>query len=181
MLMGMSFVVSVFLQEVRGYSAIKTGVVFTAATLGILVSSLAAERLAKRFAQRTLIVAGFVVTLAGIVLLLGLVQASDSVWAFVPGLLLRRPRPRRDAHAVGERRAVELPRGAAGRDLGPVAQRLEPRLVVRHGDRRHDPRLGRRHAGTRAYGWAMAALAVIGLIGLVAALLLPAKIEREAA
>ncbi len=33
--MGVSFVVSVFLQEVRGYSAIKTGVIFTAATLGI--------------------------------------------------------------------------------------------------------------------------------------------------
>ena len=47
--MGVSFVVSVFLQEVRGYSAIKTGVVFTAATLGILASSFAAERLAKRF------------------------------------------------------------------------------------------------------------------------------------
>ena len=88
MLMGTSFVVSVFLQEVRGYSAIKTGVIFTAATLGILVSSLAAERLAKRFAQKTLIVAGFVVTIAGIVLLLGLVRASDSIWAFVPGLAL---------------------------------------------------------------------------------------------
>ena len=58
LLMGVSFVVSVFLQEVRGYSAIKTGVVFTAATLGILFSSLAAERLAKRFTQRTLIVTG---------------------------------------------------------------------------------------------------------------------------
>src|SRR5215213_1992148 len=88
LLMGTSFVVSVFLQEVRGYSAIKTGVIFTAATLGILASSLAAERLAERFPQKTLIVAGFVVTLAGLVLLLGLVRASDSVWAFVPGLLL---------------------------------------------------------------------------------------------
>src|SRR5438309_5546803 len=56
-LMGTSFVVSVFLQEVRGYSAIGTGVVFTAATIGVLVSSFAAQRLAKRYAQRTLIVA----------------------------------------------------------------------------------------------------------------------------
>ena len=88
LLMGTSFVVSVFLQTVRGYSAIETGVIFTAATVGILVSSLAAERLAKKYAQRTLIVAGFVVTLAGIGLLLGLVHASSSVFAFVPGLLL---------------------------------------------------------------------------------------------
>jgi Na+/melibiose symporter-like transporter len=54
-LMGTSFVVAVFLQEVRGYNAIETGVVFTAATVGILVSSLAAERLAKRRSQRGLI------------------------------------------------------------------------------------------------------------------------------
>src|SRR5512133_4015527 len=34
MLLGTSFVVAVYLQEVRGYNAIKTGVVFTAATVG---------------------------------------------------------------------------------------------------------------------------------------------------
>ena len=53
MLMGTSFVVSAYLQVVRGYSAVKTGVILTAATLGILVSSLAAGALAKRFQQRT--------------------------------------------------------------------------------------------------------------------------------
>ena len=69
---GQSFVVSAYLQVVRGYNAIQTGVIFTAATVGILVSSLAAERLAKRYPQRTLIMAGFVVTLAG--------SASCSPW-----------------------------------------------------------------------------------------------------
>ena len=49
LLMGTSFVVSAYLQVVRGYNAIQTGVIFTAATAGILVSSLAAERLAKRY------------------------------------------------------------------------------------------------------------------------------------
>jgi MFS family permease len=87
-LMGTSFVVAVYLQTVRDYSAIKTGVIFTAATVGILVSSLLAERWANRYAQRTLIRVGFVVTIAGIGLLLGLVIAWSSVWAFVPGLLL---------------------------------------------------------------------------------------------
>ncbi|HET8819925.1 MAG TPA: MFS transporter [Thermoleophilaceae bacterium] len=88
LLMGVSFVVSVFLQTVRGYNAIETGLVFTAATAGILASSLAAERLAKRYSQRTLILAGFAVTAAGIGLLLALVGASSRVTAFVPGLLL---------------------------------------------------------------------------------------------
>ncbi len=88
LLTGTAFVVAVFLQTVRGYNAIETGLIFTAATVGILVSSLAAERLAKRYPQRTLIVAGFVVTVAGIGLLLGLVGASSRVVAFGPGLLL---------------------------------------------------------------------------------------------
>jgi MFS family permease len=88
LLMGTSFVVAVFLQTVRGYDAIETGVIFTAATLGVLASSLAAERLAKRRPQRTLIIAGFVVTAAGIGVLLALVGASSRVLAFAPGLLL---------------------------------------------------------------------------------------------
>ena len=89
LLMGVSFVVSVFLQTERHYSAIKTGVIFTAATVGILVSSLAAERLAKRHLQKTLISTGFGTTAVGIGLLLGLVKAaSSSAWAFAPGLLL---------------------------------------------------------------------------------------------
>ena len=89
LLMGVSFVVSVFLQTERHYSAIKTGVIFTAATVGVLVSSLAAERLAKRRLQKTLIAAGFGTTAVGIGLLLGLVNAvSSSDWAFAPGLLL---------------------------------------------------------------------------------------------
>jgi MFS family permease len=89
LLMGVSFVVSVFLQTERHYSAIKTGVIFTAATLGILASSLAAERMATRRHQKTLIAAGFLVTAVGIALLLGLVHASsNSAWAFAPGLLL---------------------------------------------------------------------------------------------
>ena len=58
MLMGTSFVVSAYLQVVRGYNAIQTGVIFTAATLGILVSSLAAGRLAKRYQQKSLIRGG---------------------------------------------------------------------------------------------------------------------------
>jgi MFS family permease len=89
LLMGVSFVVSVFLQTERHYSAIKTGVIFTSATLGILASSLGAERMAGRRQQKTLIAAGFTGTAVGIGLLLVLVKAaSSSAWAFAPGLLL---------------------------------------------------------------------------------------------
>jgi len=72
LLIGVSFVVAAYLQVVRGYDAIQTGVIFTAATVGLLASSLAAERLARRRAQRTLIMAGFPVTIAGIGVLLAM-------------------------------------------------------------------------------------------------------------
>ncbi|MEV0199712.1 MFS transporter [Nonomuraea sp. NPDC050691] len=88
LLMGTSFVVAVFLQTVRGYNAIETGVIFTPATVGVLVSSLAAERLAARRSQKALIVTGFAVTVIGIVVLLALARLSSSVIAFGPGLLL---------------------------------------------------------------------------------------------
>ena len=143
LLMGVSFVVAAYLQVVRGYDAIQTGVIFTAATVGLLASSLGAERFAKRRQQRTLIMAGFLVTIAGIGVLLAMVIGSPSVWAFTPGLLLIGSGAGPDAHPLGQRRAVGLPGGAAGRDLGAVTQHLQPRLVAGHRDRRHHP--GRRH------------------------------------
>ncbi|MFF1695284.1 MFS transporter [Streptomyces sp. NPDC058257] len=87
-LLGVSFVVAAYLQVVRGYDAISTGVIFSASTLGLLVSSLGAERLAKRREQRTLIMAGFATSVCGIGVLLALAHGSPSVWTFVPGLLL---------------------------------------------------------------------------------------------
>ncbi|WP_036501271.1 MULTISPECIES: MFS transporter [Nocardia] len=87
-LMGTSFVVSAYLQVVRGYDPIRTGVIFTAATAGLLVSSLTAARLARLFTQRTLIMAGFVVVVAGIVVLIALAGRTLNPWAFAPGLLL---------------------------------------------------------------------------------------------
>jgi MFS family permease len=88
LLMGVAFVVSAYLQVVRGYNAIQTGVIFTAATLGILGSSLVAAPLARRFQQRVLILAGFVATTVGIVVLLAVVKHSPSPWSFAPGLLI---------------------------------------------------------------------------------------------
>jgi MFS family permease len=178
LLMGTSFVVSVFLQTERGYSAIKTGVIFTAATAGILVSSLAAARLAKKHPQRTLIVTGFVVTLVGIALLLGLVQATESIWAFVPGLLLI-------GLGLGGMLtpSVNVVQSSFPEELQGEISGLS-RSVSNLGSS-----LGAAIAGTilvsvianenRAYAVAMATLAVIGLIGLGAAWLLPAKLERQ--
>ncbi len=177
-LMGTSFVVSVFLQTVRGYSAIGTGVVFTAATVGILVSSLAASRLAKKYPQKTLIVAGFVVTLIGIGLLLALVGVSTRAIAFAPGLLLI-------GLGVGGMLtpSVNVVQSSFPEDMQGEISGLS-RAVSNLGSS-----FGTAIAGTilvsvvatgnRSYVLAMLSVALLGLIGLVAALLLPAKPELQ--
>jgi MFS family permease len=174
LLMGTSFVVAVFLQTVRGYNAIETGVIFTAATFGVLVSSLAAGRLAQRHAQKTLIWVGFAVTVAGIGVLLALVGASSRVVAFAPGLLM-----------IGLGLGVMLtPSVNVVQSSFPEDQQGEisglSRSVSNLGSS-----FGTAIAGTilvadlasgnASYVLAMITLAALGLVGLAAALRLPAK------
>jgi MFS family permease len=175
MLMGTAFVVSAYLQVVRGYNAIQTGVIFTAATGGILLSSLAAERLAKRYAQRTLIMA-FITTIAGVVVLLAIVGGSPSPWAFAPGLLL-----------IGLGVGVMLtPSVNVVQSAFPEEQQGEisglSRCISNLGSS-----LGTAVAGTilvsgltnRSYAASMIVLAIIGVVGLGAALLLPTQPARH--
>jgi Na+/melibiose symporter-like transporter len=170
MLMGTSFVVAAYLQVVRGYNAIETGVIFTAATAGLLVSSLGAERFARRHTQRTLILAGFVITIAGIGVLLAVVKGSPSAWAFAPGLLLI-------GLGVGAMLtpSVNVVQSSFGEELQGEISGLS-RSVSNLGSS-----LGTAIAGTilvaglgkGEYAAAMITLAVVGLVGLVAAALLP--------
>jgi len=173
MLMGVSFTVAAYLQVVRGYNAIETGVIYTAATVGLLTSSLAAERFAKRRAQRTLIMAGFVVTTAGIVVFLAMVSSSPSVWAFAPGLFLI-------GLGVGVMLtpSVNVVQSAFGENLQGEISGLS-RSVSNLGSS-----LGTAICGTilvagitatpqRSYGLALAVLAVIGVTGVVASAMLP--------
>jgi MFS family permease len=87
-LQGVFFVISVFLQQERGYSAIQTGLALLPATIGILLSAGMAQRMASRHPQRLLVRAGFTVTVVGIVLLLVLVRADSANWTLWPGLFL---------------------------------------------------------------------------------------------
>jgi MFS family permease len=172
LLIGTSFVVSAYLQVVRHYNAIQTGVIFTAATVGILLSSLAAGRLAKRFAQRTLIVTGFVATIAGVFLLLALVKGHPGAWYYAPGLFL-----------IGLGLGVMLtPSVNVVQSAFPEELQGEISGVSRSVSNLGSC-FGTAIAGTilvagladpkRSYGIAMVVLAFIGLIGLAAALRLP--------
>ncbi len=173
-LQGSFFVISVFLQQVRGFSAIQTGLMLTPATIGILITAALAERMAKRRPQRTLIWAGFVMSILGTLLLLALVNATSGVITFIPGLLLmgagigamltasvnvvQSAFPEQDQGEIsGLSRAVSN----LGSSLGTaivgsvlVAQLLE---------------------GNKNIALALITMAIIGGIGLVAALLLPAQ------
>jgi MFS family permease len=177
LIMGTSFVVAVYLQTVRGYNAIETGVIFTAATLGVLLTSFGAERFAKRRTQKTLIVAGFVITVAGIGLLLGLVRAWDNVLAFVPGLFLLG-----SGLGIMLTPSVNVVQSSFPEELQGEISGLS-RSVSNLGSS-----FGTAIAGTilvsglatgnRSYALAMVALMVAGLIGLAAAMFLPAKVGR---
>jgi MFS family permease len=170
LLLGVSFVVATYLQVVRGYDAIETGVIFTAATAGLLLSSLGAERFAKRRAQRTLIMVGFVITIIGVVVLLAIVNGSPSAWAFAPGLFLI-------GLGLGAMLtpSVNLVQSSFGDEEQGEISGLS-RSVSNLGSC-----LGTAIAGTilvsgldnGAYAAAMITLAAVGLLGLVAAALLP--------
>jgi MFS family permease len=173
-LQGSFFVISVFLHQVRGFSAIQTGLMLTPATIGILITAALAERMAKRRPQRTLIWAGFVMSILGTLLLLALVNATSGILTFIPGLLLmgagigamltasvnvvQSAFPEQDQGEIsGLSRAVSN----LGSSLGTaivgsvlVAQLLE---------------------GNKNIALALITMAIIGGIGLVAALLLPAQ------
>jgi len=180
LLLGSSFVVSAYLQVIRGYNAIQTGVIFTAATLGVLISSIAAERFAKRRAQRTLVVAGFAIAVVGVGILLLLVVWKPSPWAFAPGLFLlgfgcgtmltpsvnivQSSWPERlQGEISGLSRAVSN----LGSTFGTaIAGTVLVALVAE---------------GKRAYGYAMIVLAVAAVAGLVASLFLPRHFEAVGA
>ncbi|WP_338014465.1 MFS transporter [Streptomyces sp. CB00455] len=176
LLMGTSFVVAAYLQVVRGYDAVQTGVIFTAATLGLLVTSLAAAGLAKRHAQRTLVMTGFAVAIAGVGVLLTLVSGSPSAWAFAPGLLLI-------GLGIG---AMLTPSVNIVQSSFPEERQGEisglSRSISNLGSS-----LGTAVAGTilvagltaHAYGAAMITLAVLGLIGFAAAAFLPGSSRRQ--
>jgi len=171
-LLGTSFTVAAYLQVVRHYDAIQTGVIFTAATVGILLSSLAARPLARRFHQRTLIASGFIITIAGIVVLLVLVKGHPGAWYFAPGLFL-----------IGTGLGLMLT-PSVNVVQSSFPERLQGEISgLSRSVSNLGSSIGTAVAGTilvagladpkRSYGIAMIALGVIGLIGLGATVLLP--------
>jgi MFS family permease len=179
LLSGVSFVVSAYLQVVRGFDAIETGVIFSATTLGLMGSSLAAARLARRTSQRNLILGGFVLTILGVVVLLAMARGQASPWSFVPGLLL-----------IGVGLGTMLtPSVNIVQSAFPDQQQGEISGVSRSVSNLGSS-LGTAVAGTilvagltatpeRSYALALVVLAVIGTVGLLAAVALPRQPDAQ--
>jgi MFS family permease len=180
MLLGGAFVVSAYLQVVRNYNAIQTGVIFTAATVGILLSSLAQGALAKRFRQRTLILAGFVVAIAGMIVLVFMARGNPSPWYFAPGLFLMgtgvgvmlTPSVNVVQSAFPERQQGEI--SGLSRSVSNLGSSLGTAIAgtILVAD------LGNGH---QAYAIAIIVLACMGLLGLAAAIFIPRAEAPETA
>ena len=139
---------------------------------------MAAERLAKRRSQKTLIAAGFVVTVAGIGALLALVGASSKVIAFAPGLLLiglglgvmLTPSVNLVQSAFPEDRQGEI--SGLSRSVSNLGSSFGTAIAG-------TILVSDLASGNDSYVLAMIVLAVLALVGLVAAIFLPANPEMS--
>jgi MFS family permease len=175
---GAFFVVSVFLQEVRGFSAIETGLLLTSATVGLLLSSMLSGRLATRYPQRTIIWSGFVVTIAGMIVLLLFARAHSSLFPYIVGLfvtglgmgamltssvnVVQSAFPEKDQ---GEISGLSRSVSNLGSSLGTA---IAGSVLV-----------STLTTGNRLFALALATLAVFAGIGLLAAVLLPRQSIAE--
>ena len=175
-LQGSFFVISVFLQTEQHRSAIETGLMLTPATAGILIASALAGRMARNRTQRFLIRGGFVCAIGGTLLLLVLASQASNYLAFIPGLLL-----------MGLGVGVMLTASAnVVQSAFPEQEQGEisglSRSVSNLGSSLGTAIVGSVLVGAAAghsYALALVVMAVVGLIGLGAAVLLPAAPGRQ--
>ena len=86
---GMWFFVSLYLQQVLGYSPIKAGLTFLPMTLCIVVGATSASRLVVRFGAKPLLVIGMVLQTVGLILFTRITVHGALVGTIlVPGLLV---------------------------------------------------------------------------------------------
>ena len=140
LLLGSSFTVAAYLQVVRGYDAIQTGVIFTGGDgrhTGFVARRRTASQAVRAAEPRPRRLHRHDRRYRG-------TDCHGERLAERLGVRARsaadRTRARHHADPVGQHRAVQLRRGTPGRDLRPVALHIEPRLLPRHGDCGHHPR-----------------------------------------
>jgi MFS family permease len=86
--LGIIFIISVFLQVTYGFSAIMTGFTLIPAIIGLMFFSRRAGTLSKKYPNRAIMQAGFLIVELGALLLYLMVNPAGEAWRFIPGLLL---------------------------------------------------------------------------------------------
>jgi EmrB/QacA subfamily drug resistance transporter len=82
------FLLTLYLQDVLGYSAIQTGIAFVAITLTIVVMSNVAQGLVTRLGVRRVLTAGLVLSAAAVALLTQLPPDGHYFWNVFPALVV---------------------------------------------------------------------------------------------
>jgi len=85
-LMGVFFVIPLYLQLVLGLDALQTGVKMLPVSITMFLAAAAGSRLSNRFPVRTLVRSGLVVTIAGTLILLSTIQPTLSNVGFAIGM-----------------------------------------------------------------------------------------------
>lgn len=85
---GQFFLLALYLQQVLGYSAVRTGVAFIAITVAIVLFSNLAQSLTTRLGVRPTLTAGLLLTAAGGALYARMPAGGHYFWDVFPGLLV---------------------------------------------------------------------------------------------
>ncbi len=87
-MIGIMFVLVLYLQTARGYSALETGLAVLPNAVLTAVGSAYAGRLSDRFGGKYLLMAGVTLLAVGLLVLLCMAGPTGSAWSLLPGLLL---------------------------------------------------------------------------------------------
>jgi EmrB/QacA subfamily drug resistance transporter len=87
-LFGVFFFLTLYLQQVLGYSALKTGVAYLPLSLSIIAASALASRVVDRFTPKPVLVTGLLVATAGFLFLTRITGHGDYASHIVPAMLI---------------------------------------------------------------------------------------------
>ncbi|MEV4017384.1 DHA2 family efflux MFS transporter permease subunit [Nonomuraea angiospora] len=85
-MIGITFVLALYLQMVRGYSALETGLVVLPNAVLTAAGSAYAGRLSDTFGGKYILMAGMTLLAAGLLALAAMAGPSSSAWSLLPGL-----------------------------------------------------------------------------------------------
>ncbi|MFD1539306.1 DHA2 family efflux MFS transporter permease subunit [Nonomuraea guangzhouensis] len=87
-MIGIMFVLVLYLQMARGYSALETGLMMVPSAVLTAVGSAYAGRLSDRFGGKYILMAGMTLLAAGLLVLVAMTGPTSGAWSLLPGLTI---------------------------------------------------------------------------------------------